>query len=138
MHDIEQSADIRNELISASGGKGEKRKKESDGVYVSEKAARMRRKRPTSIQLQEQGQVIGASTSRKRQMETIQAANAIHGGSDKNPVPATVGLVQTIDSRCRVDSVVGAIDSCSKIKNKVVPQVYKKGLNIFEGSTEIC
>ena len=90
----------------------------------------MRRKNPTN------SAGISASTARKRRMETIDAATAIHGSSSENYSAATVGLVQTLDKKCSVDSVVDSLKSCKRFKSKVIPKVYKQDLNIFESSTE--
>lgn len=65
------------------------------------------------------------------------AALEIHGGSQENKSPCTVGLLQAMEARSSVKDIEEAMGSgrSRKFRNKILPKVYKQDLGIFESST---
>jgi hypothetical protein len=102
--------------------------------FLSKKAVRMRRKNPTTARCEN----LGKLTIRKRCQETMSAALEIHGGSQENQSPGTVGLLMAMEARSSVKDLAEAISSGSgrKFRNKILPKVHKQDLGIFESSTE--
>ena len=66
------------------------------------------------------------------------AALDIHGGSQENQSPDTVGLLQAMEVRSSVKDIEEAMGSGSsrKFRNKILPKVYKQDLGMFESSIE--
>ena len=57
----------------------------------------------------------GSSTGRKRRQETMQAACALHGGSNSNTTPATIGMVETMETRSKEEDIVKAVRKTAKL-----------------------
>ena len=76
------------------------------------------------------------SSGRKRRQETMQAACVIHGGSDSNTTPATIGMVETMETRSKEEDIVEAVRKTTKLKRKVLPKLYKEDLEKFESSND--
>ena len=68
----------------------------------------------------------------------MSAALEIHGGSQENQSPGTVGLLMAMEARSSVKDLAEAISSSSgwKFRNKILPKVHKQDLAIFESSNE--
>jgi hypothetical protein len=70
--------------------------------------------------------------------ETVAAVSAIHGadGGQNNSKSVTFGMLETLDSRCSEQDLVSGMKKCRKIKEKVLPKVYKEDLNRYESSLD--
>ena len=66
----------------------------------------------------------------------MKAVCAIHGGSVDDTAPATIGNVETLERQCKQKDVLAAISKCRKIRNNVLPKIYKEDLVRFESSDE--
>ena len=66
----------------------------------------------------------------------MKAVCAIHGGSVDDTAPATIGMVETLERKCKQKDVLAAISKCRKIRNDVLPKIYKEDLVRFESSDE--
>ena len=134
VEEVEDRVEIRKELESdnAIGRKNVKERKKAG--FLSEKAVRMRRKNPTTADHEK----LSQSTLRQRCQETMTAALEIHGGSQENQSPGTVGLFEAMEARSSVKDIAEAMSSGSgtKFRNKILPKVYKQDLGIFESSTK--
>ena len=60
----------------------------------------------------------------------------IHGGSSSNTTPATIGMVETVETRSKEEDIVKAVRKTRKLKGKVLPKLYKEDLGKFESSNE--
>ena len=78
----------------------------------------------------------GSSTETKRRQETMKAACVIHGGSSSNTTPATIGMVETVETGSKEEDIVKAVRKTRKLKGKVLPKLYKEDLGKFESSNE--
>ena len=76
-------------------------------------------------------------TRRRRSAETYKAAEKIHAGREGDVKSCTIGLLNTIESKCDEDDLVDAMNDgrCKKLR-KVFPRVYKKALRSYESTTE--
>ena len=63
------------------------------------------------------------------------AVTAIHGG-ENSLKPVTIGMLETLDRRCKEKDIVNGIKGCPKLKSKVFPEMYKNGLKKYESSSE--
>ena len=132
---MEDRVEIEKELGGGTLGSNQGGGARQKVVFLGEKAAGMRRKKPTTALHKN----VSVSTARQRCKETMQAAIEIHGGSQQDQRPGTVGLLDTMESRCDVKDIAEAISSDSGrklMKDKVFPKVYKQDLCIFERSTQ--
>ena len=73
-------------------------------------------------------------TATKRRHETLVAAARIHGGSENNPTPALDGMFDTLNKRCKLNTMKDYVLSNDKLKYKVVSNVYKGNVRSFENS----
>ena len=78
----------------------------------------------------------GISTETKRRQETMEAACVIHGGSSSNTTPATIGMVETVETRSKEEDIVKAVRKTRELTGKVLPKLYKEDLGKFESSNE--
>ena len=78
----------------------------------------------------------GSSTETKQRQETMKAACVIHGGSSSNTTLATIGMVETVETRSKEEDIVKAVRKTRKLKGKVLPKLYKEDLGKFESSNE--
>ncbi|KAJ7351107.1 hypothetical protein OS493_036564 [Desmophyllum pertusum] len=74
-------------------------------------------------------------TAVKRRHETMVAASVIHGGSENYPKPALDGIFDTLNKRCKLDSMQQYVLSNETLTDKVVSTVYKKNVSSFEKSS---
>ena len=72
--------------------------------------------------------------ARQRQKETISAVSAIHGGSLENLKPGTVGMLETLERKCKECDVLEGVKKSKLIKEKVFPKIYKENVKLFEQS----
>lgn len=63
------------------------------------------------------------------------AASVIHGGSENYPKPALDGIFDTLNKRCKLDSMQQYVLSNETLTDKVVSTVYKKNVSSFEKSS---
>ena len=63
------------------------------------------------------------------------AVNATHGGQH-NLRLATIGMLETLERKCSEQDIVGGMKKCEKIKEKVLPKVYKEDLKRYESSLD--
>ena len=73
-------------------------------------------------------------TATKRRHETLVAAARIHGGPENNPTPALDGMFDTLNKRCKLNTMKDYVLSNDKLKDKVVSNVYKGNVRSFENS----
>ena len=59
-------------------------------------------------------------TATKRRHETLVAVARIHGGSENNPTPALDGMFDTLNKRCKLNTMKDYVLSNDKLKDKVV------------------
>lgn len=74
-------------------------------------------------------------TKRRRSAETLEVAKRIHGGDAGSLKATTAGLLDTIDRKCLEDDLVGGMEKCKKLKEKVIPKIYK-AVDEFEHASE--
>jgi hypothetical protein len=67
--------------------------------------------------------------------ETYQAALEIHSGGSLGR-SAEIGLLDTVNAKCKTSTLVEVLSTSTKIRKSVLPQFYKTSLNTFEGSVE--
>ena len=97
-------------------------------------AIRNRQLSPTS---DEQGNVkISKRTITRRQTETLEQAFKIHGGNTNNPVPAAVGLLETLCTKFTKKQLVTSVSRKRKFCESIFPQVYNTEGKNFERSQE--
>ncbi|XP_044169791.1 uncharacterized protein LOC122953859 [Acropora millepora] len=91
-------------------------------VFEHPVAIRNRQLSPTS---DEQGNVkISKRTITRRQTETLEQALKIHGGNTNNPVPAAVGLLETLCTKFTKKQLVTSVSRKRKFCESIFPQVY--------------
>ena len=73
-------------------------------------------------------------TATKRRHETLVAAARIHGGSENNPKPALDGMFDTLNKRCKLNTMKDYVLSNDKLKDRVVSNVYRGNVRSFENS----
>ena len=66
----------------------------------------------------------------------MEEVNAIHGGSKVNLKPGTIGLLETMEKKCKEDDIVEGMKKCKKLKEKVLPGIYKEDLKEYESSDD--
>lgn len=74
----------------------------------------------------------------RRSEETMKAVTEIHGGSLDTYKPATVGLLETLDSKCKdvdISEYTSKAGSCKKMK-KLFAKLYSKELKDYEHGSE--
>jgi hypothetical protein len=64
--------------------------------------------------------------------DTVAALNTIHGGCSQNLKPAMVGMLDTLEKKCKKEDIVDGLKKCENLKKKVFPSVYKEKLRSFE------
>ncbi|XP_046857569.1 uncharacterized protein LOC124450957 isoform X2 [Xenia sp. Carnegie-2017] len=126
VNELEELDSIRTEFIE---GGSRQEEQEEKGFSIGRKAVVRRRNKPT-------GQGCVESTGRTRRMETMLAANAIHGGSKDDTKPGAIGMLETLENKCKVGDIVKGLEKCSKFTSKVFPKIYKEDLKKFERSEE--
>ena len=97
---------------------------------ISKAATGRRRSKPTGEEC------CPESTARKRRIETLEAVNAIHGGSSEMPKPGTIGMIETLNKKCKMDDIVDGVKRSKKLKEQVLPKVYKEDLTRYESSSD--
>ncbi|XP_046861250.1 uncharacterized protein LOC124454489 [Xenia sp. Carnegie-2017] len=126
VNELEELDSIRTEFIE---GGSRQEEQEEKGFSIGRKAVVRRRNKPT-------GQGCVESTGQTRRMETMLAANAIHGGSKDDTKPGAIGMLETLENKCKVGDIVKGLEKCSKFKSKVFSKIYKEDLKKFERSDE--
>ena len=127
VNEVEDLDSIRSELEVDSIST---RQREDAGFSISKRAVKRRKSKPTG------GGKCVDSTRRKRRQNMLAAANAIHGGSDENLRPGTIGMLETLDRKCKVGDIVHGLAKCEKFKKKVFPRLYKEDLDQYEHSSD--
>ena len=61
----------------------------------------------------------------KRRHETLVAAARIHRGLENNPKPALDGMFDTLNKRCKSNTMKDYVLSNDKLKDRVVSNVYR-------------
>lgn len=106
------------------------RQRKADGFSITKKTISKRQSAPTGTPNCKE------SSSKQRRQETMKTVCAIHGGSVDDMAPATIGMVETLERKCKEKDVLAAISKCRKIRNNVLPEIYKEDLVRFESSDE--
>ena len=122
MNEAEELDSIREELIEDSRQEAE--------FKIRRKAVDRRRSKPTG-----EGSCV-ESTGRKRRRETMAVVCSIHGGSKDNLKPGTIGMMETLNKKCKEDDIVDGMKSCKKFTEKVFPRLCQEDLKKFESSTD--
>ena len=122
VNEVEDLGSIREELVEETGG-------QELEFSVSKAGAEKRRSRPTG-----EGS-CSEVTKRRRRNETVAAVSAIHGGGNSLN-PGMIGMLQTLEKKCKEEGIVDGLKSCKKLKEKVMPRLYKKDLKRFESSSD--
>ena len=95
------------------------------------------RNRQLSSTSDEQGNVkISKRTITRRQTETLEQAFEIHGGNTNNPVPAAVGLLETLCTKFTKKQLVTSVSRKRKFCESIFPQVYNTEGKNLERSQE--
>jgi hypothetical protein len=122
VNEAEELDSIREELIEDSRQEAE--------FKISKKAVDRWRSKPTG-----EGSCV-ESTGRKHRRETMAVVSGIHGGSKDNLKPGTIGMLETLNKKCKEDDIVDGMKSCKKFTEKVFPRLYQEDLKKFESSTD--
>ena len=93
----------------------------------------MRKKNPTTLG---ENSTVSVVTERRRRSETYEAACQIHGATDRSTVPGQVGLCDTAVKKCTENVLVKVLSTNDKIVTKVIPKIFKKGVNDYEKSND--
>ena len=112
MNEAEELDSIREELIEDSRQEAE--------FKISKKAVDRRRSKPTG-----EGSCV-ESTGRRRRRDTMAGVSGIHGGSKENLKPGTIGMLETLNKKCKEDAIVDGMKNCKKFTEKVLPRLYKE------------
>ena len=75
-------------------------------------------------------------TATKRRHETVQTCSVIHGATKENINPAFYGMFDTLQKRCKVETLSDYVLSNEKLAKSVVSKYYTKQLATFERSNE--
>lgn len=73
---------------------------------------------------------------RQQRNETMLAVGGEHGGSSENLKPGTVGMLETLERKCKENDVLDGVKK-SKLfkekvfKEKVFPKIYKEDVKLF-------
>ncbi|CAB4009080.1 Hypothetical predicted protein, partial [Paramuricea clavata] len=127
--EVEAVDEIREELVDGIR-QCEAEQRMEEGFTITKKAMSRRQSAPTGTPSCKE------SSSKQRRQETIKAACAIHGGSLDDTAPATIGMVETLEKKCKEKDVLAAMGKCRKVRDKVLPKIYKEDLVQFESSNE--
>ena len=68
----------------------------------------------------------------KRRHETIEAAAKIHGTTNKHSLATYEGLFDTLQKRCKLDTLTTYVTGNKQLTNRVVSKEYKKSVLEFE------
>ena len=98
---------------------------------LSDRLVNSRKQSPTS--LTEAGRISGPERSaRRRCEETVKVAQALHGATPTNMLPAYEGIIAALNSNCSVPELANMVKKCPKFLGKVIPKVVKDKVKIFE------
>ena len=121
---VEDLNDIREELLEEER-QSTSRQSQDSGFKISKLAVDRR-----------VSKLIGSvecarASGKQRRNDTIAALSTIHGGSEGNLNPAIIGMLETMEKKCKEEDLVKCLKKCVKLK-KVFPRVYKEELRSFE------
>lgn len=91
-----------------------------------------RKQSPTS--LTEVGRISGPEPSSRRCQETLKVAQALHGATPDNMLPAYEGIIAALNTNCSVPELTNMFRKCPKFSEKVIPRVVKDEIKVFEKS----
>jgi hypothetical protein len=126
VNEVEDLDSIRTDLI----GERSRQEEHEVGFRISKAAVGRRKSKPTG------GESCVESTERKRRRETMALVNAVRGGSEENLNPGTIGMLETLEKKCKEDDIVEGMKKCKKLKEKVLPRMYKEDLKKYEASMD--
>lgn len=113
VREVEEVGEVEDELVQEiSQAEADAEQQKKSGFSISRKAMVRRQAAPTGTP------GYCSSTGRKRRQETMQAACVIHGGSSSNTKPATIGMVETIETRSKEEDIVEAVRKTTKLKGR--------------------
>ena len=72
---------------------------------------------------------LSAQAMARRRTETFDAAAEIHGATTENPLPASVGLLDTVEKKCSQEVLIKVMSTSKKFKNNVFSVIFKITLN---------
>ena len=107
-----------------------KRKKRT---LLSEKNAKARRDNPTVLSCDAKPR-LSAQAAARRRTETFDVASEIHGATPENPLPASAGLLDTVEMKCPQEVLIKFVSTSKKFKNKVFSVIFKTASENFERS----
>ena len=79
---------------------------------------------------------LSARDAERRCHETLEAANVIHGGSNRNLNPSLDGLYDTLMKNCPVSTLKQYVQSSQIMTKSVLPKIYEDAKENFESSPE--
>ena len=79
---------------------------------------------------------MGPRTARKRRHETVEASAKIHGSTKSQSSPAFDGMFDTLQKRCKLDTLTKCVIDNKKLTNAVVSKHYNKKATEFEISSD--
>lgn len=79
---------------------------------------------------------IAPRTATKRRHETMQAAAEVHGATKENVNPAFYGMFDTLQKRCKVETLTDYVLSNDALAKSVVSKYYSEKIKAFETSHE--
>ena len=78
--------------------------------------------------------MLSAQAVARRRTETFDAASEIHGATPENPLPASAGLLDTVEKKCPQEVLIKFVSTSKKFKNKVFSVIFKTASENFERS----
>ena len=101
---VEDLNDIREELLEER--QSTSRQSQDSGFKISKLAADRRVSKPTG------SAECTIASGRQRRNDTIAALSAIHGGSEGNLKPVTIGMLETMEKKCKEEDFVNGLKKC--------------------------
>ena len=105
--------------------------KKKKRTFLSEKNVKARCDNPTVLSSVDKPGLSAQAMARRR-TETFDAASEIHGATSENPLPASVGLLDTVEKKCPQDILVKFMSTSKKFKNNVFSVIFKTASDNFE------
>ena len=127
---VEKLSNEAEELDSIRAELAEDRQETDVAFKISKTSVERRKSKPTGEES------CAESTGRLRRNETLSAVSGIHGGSMELLKPGTIGMLETLDKKCKEDDIVDGLRKCTKLNQKVFPRIYKEAAKNYESSMD--
>ena len=79
---------------------------------------------------------MGPRTARKRRHKTVEVSAKIHGSTKRQSSPTYGGMFDTLQKRCKLDTLTKYVIDNKKLTNAVVSKHYNKKVTEFENSSD--